>query len=145
MVYGELIRIYSVAFLGKRAHGKEITDTSEIITSGPYRFVRNPVYVGNFLIAMGTAVFGGITWLVILTFILFLVQYYFISQLEETTLRDQFGDDYRIYCEKVPGWIPHSFPKLDDLEWPKTFAPAIRMEKSYIFAILLIILALNVI
>ena len=77
-----------------------------LVVRGPYRFVRNPMYVGAGLALAGAAIFyrslalGGYTGLFLLTMHAFVVIY------EEPTLRQTFGNDYDEYCGKVWRWWP---------------------------------------
>lgn len=77
-----------------------------VVTTGPYRRVRNPMYVSVAAILVGEAlVFGslrllGYTAVVVLGFHLFVVGY------EERTLRRRFGASYDAYRAAVPRWLP---------------------------------------
>ncbi|MDV3244583.1 MAG: isoprenylcysteine carboxylmethyltransferase family protein [Nitrososphaerales archaeon] len=77
-----------------------------LLTSGPYRFTRNPMYLGYGAIWLGwTLFYGSITVLIGLVvfsmlFALFLVPW------EEHRLEAQFGDTYTRYRNRVPRWIP---------------------------------------
>ncbi len=83
-----------------------------LVITGPYRFVRNPMYLG-----MGTALIGealvypNITWLLLtLVVVLWGVVTLFIMGYEEPTLRRMFGEDYKNYCRNVHRWIPRLRP-----------------------------------
>jgi protein-S-isoprenylcysteine O-methyltransferase Ste14 len=77
-----------------------------VVAVGPYRWVRNPIYIGALLVVLGEA------WLFLsppllayagamaICFHLFVVGY------EEPTLRRRFGGEYRRYQRTVPRWIP---------------------------------------
>ena len=83
-----------------------------LVISGPYRFVRNPMYLG-----MGTALIGeGIVFPKITTLMLTMVIVLavavsaFIMLYEEPTLRRLFDGDYENYCRNVRRWIPRLRP-----------------------------------
>jgi protein-S-isoprenylcysteine O-methyltransferase Ste14 len=147
IVFGELIRIYSVAFIGSVSRTRNVaTVGGGLITSGPFAVVRNPLYVGNFFICFGIAVFSGKPWLVVLTALLFGLQYYAIVRHEERLLVSRFGRDYEAYMGAVPAWVPASLPALESIEWPASFSPALRSERrtlTAIFAILLVLILLH--
>jgi protein-S-isoprenylcysteine O-methyltransferase Ste14 len=78
----------------------------QLVARGPYRLVRNPMYVGVLLAILGQALwFGSIATLwyalgVALLFHLFVVFY------EEPALRRTFGESYARYTKAVPRWLP---------------------------------------
>ena len=84
----------------------------KLVISGPYRFVRNPMYFGMGLVLIGEAiVFPNITLLMLgLTAALFLFVTAFVIVYEEPTLRRTFGADYEAYCRAVRRWIPRLRP-----------------------------------
>ncbi len=91
-----------------------------LVISGPYRFVRNPMYLG-----MGTALLGeGIVFPKITTLMLTMVIVLavavsaFIMLYEEPTLRRLFDGDYENYCSKVRRWIPRLRPFDNPLPLP---------------------------
>ena len=68
MIFGELIRIYGVAFIGSVSRTRNTETTGrELITGGPFALVRNPLYVGNLFLATGFAIYSGHLWFVVLT------------------------------------------------------------------------------
>jgi protein-S-isoprenylcysteine O-methyltransferase Ste14 len=77
-----------------------------LITSGPYALVRNPLYVGNWLIWTGFAVASGLLWMVPVAWLIFFLQYSAIAAWEESRLRETYGADYEAYARDVPRWIP---------------------------------------
>ena len=83
-----------------------------LVISGPYRFVRNPMYVGMGIALIGEAiVFPYITWLMLaLVVSLWAVVSVFIIEYEEPTLRRMFGADYEAYFREVHRWIPRLRP-----------------------------------
>jgi protein-S-isoprenylcysteine O-methyltransferase Ste14 len=92
----------------------------KLVVSGPYRFVRNPMYVGGGLVFIGEAItFPHITVLMLIeAAIAFSAVSIFIILYEEPTLRRMFGADYELYCRNVGRWIPrlrpwYSSPHLD--------------------------------
>jgi protein-S-isoprenylcysteine O-methyltransferase Ste14 len=78
----------------------------ELIVRGSYRFVRNPMYVGFFLILFGEILlFKSSTLLLyLLTFFLFL--HMLVVFVEEPMLKHKFGESYEQYCKLVPRWVP---------------------------------------
>ena len=139
---GELIRTYAVSFIGGVSRTRTTSTNQRLITEGAFSIVRNPLYVGNFMITAGVAIYSGVVWIVVLSAAAFAFQYYYIVKYEESLLIKKFGSEYEDYLKKVPAWIPSSIPSMDTLPWPETFAPAIRSEKRTLTAIALVILML---
>lgn len=77
-----------------------------LMTAGPYALVRNPLYVGNFLIWTGFALASGLLWMVPVAWAIFALQYTAISRFEEAALIEHFGPAYLAYMETVPRWSP---------------------------------------
>jgi protein-S-isoprenylcysteine O-methyltransferase Ste14 len=84
----------------------------KLVISGPYRFVRNPMYVGMAFVFLGQAiVFPHITTVMLtMTAILLVVVTVFVMRVEEPALRRLFGADYEDYCRHVGRWIPRLSP-----------------------------------
>jgi protein-S-isoprenylcysteine O-methyltransferase Ste14 len=79
--------------------------TKKLVTTGPYSFSRNPMYVGVMLILIGEAIFfqSFPVWrYLFFTFIAFNI---FIVLREEPRLRKDFGKEYIDYCKRVRRWI----------------------------------------
>ena len=83
-----------------------------LVVSGPYRFVRNPMYHGMGIALAGEAlVFPNITAMMLgMIAVMFILVTLFIISYEEPTLRRMFGDDYDRYTHSVNRWIPKSRP-----------------------------------
>jgi protein-S-isoprenylcysteine O-methyltransferase Ste14 len=84
--------------------------TACLVVVGPYRYVRNPMYlavlsiiVGQALLfeSVGTLVYAGIVLLLVVSFVL---------AYEQPTLELEYGDEYREYRRNVRGWIPRVRP-----------------------------------
>lgn len=95
------------ALLFKRARTGIVpfSDATALVTSGPYRFTRNPMYLGMAGILVGTAIWlGSLTpWLVLPAFMSIIAER-FIA-LEEAMLEKVFGDAYRRYQAAVRRWL----------------------------------------
>ena len=77
-----------------------------LVVAGPYRLVRNPMYLGAGLALAGAALFYG-SWALLGYSVAFaFVMYLFVVAYEEPTLRATFGASYVEYCERVRRWWP---------------------------------------
>jgi protein-S-isoprenylcysteine O-methyltransferase Ste14 len=79
--------------------------TTNIVESGPYRFTRNPIYLGMFLGTIGLAIVFADLWLLMMLVPFALVIRYGVVAREEAYLDHKFGDVYRGYCSRVRRWL----------------------------------------
>ncbi|MBZ6076447.1 methyltransferase family protein [Microvirga puerhi] len=79
--------------------------TTTIVESGPYRFTRNPIYLGMFLGLIGLAIAFNSLWLLIMRVPFALVIRYGVVAREEAYLARKFGDAYRNYRSRVRRWL----------------------------------------
>jgi protein-S-isoprenylcysteine O-methyltransferase Ste14 len=91
-----------------RGHGTPSpTDPpKELVVSGLYRYVRNPIYLGVLAVLLGYVLWHpslSILWMPVLVAI---SSHLFVFFYEEPQLRKTFGTDYEDYCRAVPRWIP---------------------------------------
>ncbi len=78
-----------------------------LATSGPYAYVRNPLYLGSIVIGIGFAIAARDVWVAIAIILLFVVIYVPVIRSEEAFLRGQFPD-YDDYARRVPSLLPHT-------------------------------------
>ena len=77
-----------------------------VVAAGPYRWVRNPIYIGALLVVLGEA-WLFMSWpLVAYAGAMAIVCHLFVIGYEERTLRRRFGDSYLEYRRSVPRWLP---------------------------------------
>src|SRR3984893_11708333 len=79
--------------------------TTTIVDTGPYRFTRNPVYLGMFLGLVGLAIAFDSLWLLVALVPFALVIRYGVVAREEAYLERKFGDVYRRYRSHVRRWL----------------------------------------
>jgi protein-S-isoprenylcysteine O-methyltransferase Ste14 len=84
--------------------------TKALTTSGPYRRVRNPIYIGNTLIVLGVVVMSELFWLVPFTGLWCLGVYALVVRYEERQLYAKYGVAYQAYQATVPRWLPRVTP-----------------------------------
>ena len=78
----------------------------KLVIRGPYRFVRNPMYIGAGMTLAGAALFYESLSIFIYTGAFFLITHLFVVLYEEPTLRRIFGDEYEAYFRRVRRWLP---------------------------------------
>jgi len=133
---GFFIRVWAQMYLHYRLKVK-----MKLTTTGPYRYVRNPIYIGNTLILVGICIMSGLLWFVPLAIAHCALVYTFAVKFEENHLQEKYGRPYQEYLQQVPRWIPH----LKNLGWHKSgsdsfFLPSIKAEAHNFLLVLLPIL-----
>jgi protein-S-isoprenylcysteine O-methyltransferase Ste14 len=106
IVVGEGVRLAGVAAAGTVTRRRS-RNVQRLVTYGAFQWVRNPLYVGNFLIWMGFVVISGVLWFLPVAILLFAVEYTLIVAYEEGVLESIFGAEYLAYKRTTPRWIPH--------------------------------------
>lgn len=102
---GIAFAIWARWHLGRNWSGTpSIKEGHELITSGPYRLVRHPIYTGMILALLGSALVAGIIWLVIS--VVFLVNFLYRIPIEEKYMMELFPDQYPEYQRKTKSLIP---------------------------------------
>lgn len=78
----------------------------ELVVRGPYRFVRNPMYVGDLLVLLGESVLFESFIVLLFALLILSICHLFVTLYEEPILKQQFGEPYQRYFSTVPRWIP---------------------------------------
>lgn len=76
----------------------------KLVTKGPYRYSRNPQYVGFILVYAGI-ILAAYSFMALVTGTFVILLFVMLPFSEETWLRQQYGKAYEEYCEKVPRFI----------------------------------------
>ena len=127
IVAGEAIRLAGVAAAGTVTRRRSRT-VQRLVTYGIFAWMRNPLYVGNFLIWIGFTLISGVLWFLPLALVLFAIEYTLIVRYEEGVLESIFGDEYLRYKHTTPRWSPR--PPASDEEGEHHWAEAWRSEVS---------------
>jgi protein-S-isoprenylcysteine O-methyltransferase Ste14 len=114
ILLGQIIRASSRGF-------KSINSSNgyTLIQSGPYSLVRNPMYLGIFLIGLGFVMMVFEWWATGIFLFIFSIRYILLIFQEEKKLLKLFSQEYRNYCQRVPRFIPslRAIVKLDVREY----------------------------
>jgi protein-S-isoprenylcysteine O-methyltransferase Ste14 len=103
---GIAVAIWARSQLGRNwGMPASVKEDPELITSGPYRVVRHPIYAGVLLAMIGSALVVGRSWLVLLG--VFVVYFAYTARLEERTLARQFPDAYGRYRARTKMVVPY--------------------------------------
>ncbi|MEJ0104961.1 MAG: isoprenylcysteine carboxylmethyltransferase family protein [Bacteroidota bacterium] len=105
---GQLVRIVTIGLVYIMRGGRNRrVYAEELVTTGIFSHVRNPLYVGNILILAGLGVASNSLLFIALFTPVFLFFYQAIVMAEENFLRNKFNGQYIRYCRKVNRWIPN--------------------------------------
>jgi protein-S-isoprenylcysteine O-methyltransferase Ste14 len=105
---GEAVRILTIGLdYIERGGQKGSPFASRLVRGGIYSHVRNPMYVGNLMIAVGIGLYSGAPLVMVTVLPLFFFFYYAIIAAEENFLRGKFGAEYDEFCKTVSRLWPH--------------------------------------
>ena len=79
--------------------------TTAIVTTGPYRITRNPIYLAFSLLQLGLALLVGSWWLLATLVLAFALMHWIVVPREERYLEARFGDEYRRYKASARRWL----------------------------------------
>lgn len=119
LIGGQYIRWRAAGYIPK--YRTEVIGAPILVTWGPYSWVRNPLYMGNFIMGMGWAVMCGWGWTLAFTAAFCLLYCLLVIPSEEQFLSDKFGEQYETYRAKVPALFPYprgGFPEKSPDERP---------------------------
>ena len=134
--FGLGIRSFTIGHTPKNTSGRNTTCqvADSLNTTGIYSIVRNPLYLGNFFMFLGIALFPQVWWSTVIFTLLFWLYYERIIFAEEAYLREKFGDAYEAWAESTPAFIPrfrnYKLPSL-----PFSLKNVLRREYNGFFAV----------
>jgi protein-S-isoprenylcysteine O-methyltransferase Ste14 len=107
-VVGEFVRFWGVSWAGSETRTTGGVGGTYLVISGPFAYVRNPLYVGNILMYFGLGIMSMalFPYLQIVAITFFIIQYNFIVKEEEGFLEKKFGNNYQKYLQNVPRFFP---------------------------------------
>jgi protein-S-isoprenylcysteine O-methyltransferase Ste14 len=92
------------------AHGKgtaaPFDAPREFVAVGPYRYVRNPMYIGGWCVLIGFGLLEGSISILLFSFVWLLLAHLFVLFVEERGLEERFGRSYLEYKKSVNRWLP---------------------------------------
>jgi protein-S-isoprenylcysteine O-methyltransferase Ste14 len=106
---GQALRFWAAGFIPK--YRTLTVGAPNLVTGGPYAWVRNPLYAGNGIMGLGWAVMAGLVWCAVFAVVYLALYCLVIIPLEEKFLFERFGGEYEHYRRSTPSVIP----RLDNL------------------------------
>jgi protein-S-isoprenylcysteine O-methyltransferase Ste14 len=100
LVLGAILRVWGTAYLGSGVMRGAVMQGERLIAAGPYRYLRNPLYLGSWLLGFATAILMPPSGAAFFLFA-FSVFTLFLISAEERFLTAKLGDGYQDYCRRV--------------------------------------------
>lgn len=127
-LFGESWRLWGVSYAGSETRTTSGVGGTFLVVTGPYAFVRNPLYLGNMLMYFGIGIMSMslFPYLQIVALLFFFWQYSVIIGEEENFLKGKFEINYQNYLNAVPKLIP-GFKKYQN---PGLAQPPFEMQKG---------------
>lgn len=131
----EGIRVWAVSYAGSRTRTRG-DNVIELVHAGPYRYVRNPLYIANILMYSLVGVFFGFTYLSLFVLLYSALQYSLIVRFEESVLERDIGEPYKHYKKRVARWIPSFSPSIAASSHQFNLMQGLRSERSTFYSML---------
>lgn len=140
------IRVFTIGHTPRNTSGRntECQMADELNTTGAYSIVRNPLYLGNFFMALGLSMFPHTWWLVLVYTLTFWLYYERIIIAEEAYLVEKFGHTYIEWAERTPAFIP-DLSRYERANLPFSLKNVLRREYNSLLLIILSMFILEVI
>lgn len=121
---GVALRVWAQMHLHYRLKVRKV-----LTMTGPYTFIRNPIYVANTTMLLGVTVLSGLLWFLPIMLVWCVAVYYFVVRREEFHLTNKYGRDYEEFLTTTPRWIPRMTRNARPCPTTRPFLwPSIRTE-----------------
>jgi len=98
---GLALRVWAQMHIHYRLKTKKI-----LTTTGPYAYIRNPLYIANTIMLVAACMFSELFWFVPIQILYCAIVYTLVVRFEENHLSEKYGNDYLDYTKQVPRWLP---------------------------------------
>lgn len=118
LIAGGAVGLAGLALRGWAAGS--VDKNESLATGGPFRYTRNPLYLGSFILGVGFMI-AGASWALGIAFVaLFILIYSPVMRREEEFLRQKFSAVYDEYARRVPSFLPAFRPgSRGDFRWAR--------------------------
>lgn len=124
------LRTWGTSYLQAEVMSDSRIHTEKLLADGPYRYVRNPLYLGNIIMAIAIGVMASRVGFVILTVGIFIFSLRLLLREEAELAKDQ-GESYLRYCAAVPRLLPSPWPRVPAAGNPAHWLQGFRAELMY--------------
>ena len=102
----------------------------KLTNTGPYRLIRNPIYIGNTLICVGVIIASEMLWMIPIELLVCCLVFSLTVAHEERVLTEKYGDEYITFMQQIPRWIPR-LSSLSKIEWSPAFLRESMRAEAY--------------
>jgi protein-S-isoprenylcysteine O-methyltransferase Ste14 len=143
---GLSVRVVTIGTVPRGTSGRRTSKRKADVlnTTGMYSIVRHPLYLGNYLMALGASLFPRTWFLPIIVSLAFILHYERVIFSEEEYLESRFGDEFRAWATKVPIIIPR-FKDYQPPKLPFSWKVALGREFHGLFGVIGIFFGLDII
>ena len=140
------IRAFTVGHTPKGTSGRNTKEqhAETLNTTGMYSVVRHPLYLGNFFMGLGVALFVHSWWVMLIYVLAFCIYYERIMYAEEEYLRKNFGSQFVDWATRTPAFIPN-FKTWKQPSLPFSLRNVLRREYNGFFAVIVVLFTLEVV
>jgi len=133
IIVGLLLRVWANGYAVK---------LDKLTTSGPYGYIRHPLYLGTMFLVIGFVIMLKIYYIGALFFILMAIVYYRTIKKEEVMLEEKFKDAFLGYKKKVPAVFPKIIHYREGEKWSFSFKRLIKSQeyKTFLWVIIVMII-----
>jgi protein-S-isoprenylcysteine O-methyltransferase Ste14 len=144
---GESIRVLAVGYAADSTSGRNTKQqvAAEINQTGIYSLLRHPLYVGNFFMWFGIALFVQICWILPVFVFIYWLYYERIILAEENYLTLKFGDAYASYAARTSCILPLNFKSYLPDKYVFRIRKVLRQENSSLYGVIIVFVLYDVI
>lgn len=142
---GLVIRAFTIGYTPKGTSGRNTKrqKANSLNTTGMYSVVRHPLYLGNFFMGLGIAMFAYLWWLTLIYVLAFWVYYERIMFAEELYLREKFGEPFVEWTSRTPSFIP-KFKNWNPPNRPFSLRNVLRREYNGFLVVIVVFFGFEV-
>lgn len=144
-ILGAVVRALTIGYSASHTSGRNTAEqqAASLNTTGMYSIVRNPLYLGNFLMVFGMVIFPRTWWLAVLYLLVFTLYYERIIFAEEMFLRRKFGEAYLKWASRTPVFIP-KFSRWERPPYSFSWKKVLRREYHGVMGVVMSLFLLEI-
>ena len=128
VLLGEALRVWGLCHIGPTTRAREIC-ADRLVTSGPYQWVRHPLYLANLLKVLGLLVIAGNSPFALIGMLFYATEFSAMIPYEESFLEAKFPEQFKAWALQVPALFPVQIPTLSSDSAPFSLMNALYSER----------------